>query len=106
MIHRPDTTGTPLLAENEKVSPDVEFTPEELLKVIEYQAKKHNRPRLHEAAWWIVQAIEKEVALDIPHCWICLKDEAVAVCTSIYFELCCLIYGEMFFQPTQLSGLC
>ena len=35
---RPDTTGTPLLVENEKVSPDVEFTPEELLKVIEYQA--------------------------------------------------------------------
>ena len=27
---RPDTTGTPLLVENEKVSPDVEFTPEEL----------------------------------------------------------------------------
>ena len=30
---RPDTTTTPLLAENGKVSPDVEFTPEELLKV-------------------------------------------------------------------------
>ena len=72
---RPDTTTTPLLVENGKVSPDVEFTPEELLKVFEYQAKKHNRPRMHDAAWGIVQAIEKEdfitgaEILDIPPVW-------------------------------------
>ena len=47
---RPDTTTTPLLVENGKMSPDVEFTPEKLLKVFEYQVTKHNRPRLHEAA--------------------------------------------------------
>ena len=33
---RPDTTTTPLLVENGKMSPDVEFTPKELLKVFEY----------------------------------------------------------------------
>ena len=27
-----------------------------------------------------------------------------AVCVHIYFELCCLIVGEIVFQPTQLSG--
>ena len=43
---RPDTTATPLLVENGKVSPDVEFTPTQLLKVFEYLADKHNKPRL------------------------------------------------------------
>ena len=38
---RPDTTATPLLVENGKVSPDVEFTPTQLLKVFEYLADKH-----------------------------------------------------------------
>ena len=32
-----------------------------------------------------------------------MKDVAAAV-VRIYFELCCLIVGETFFQPTQLSG--
>ena len=79
---RPDTTTTPLLVENGKVCPDVEFTPEELLKVFEYQATKHNRPRMHEAAWGIVQAIEKEdfitgaEILDIPPAWWEKKDIA------------------------------
>ena len=36
-------------------------------------------------------------------CLICVKDVAAAV-VRIYFELCCLIVGETFFQPTQLSG--
>ena len=31
--------------------------------------------------------------------WICVKDVAAAVCTSIYFELCCLITGEFFSSP-------
>ena len=81
---RPDTTTTPLLVENGKVSPDVEFTPEELLKVFEYQAKQHNRPRLHDAAWGIVQAIEKEdfingaEILNIPQAWWEKKDIAQA----------------------------
>ena len=74
---RPDTTATPLLVENGKVSPDVEFTPGELPKVFEYQAKKskHNRPRMHVAAWGIVQAIEKDdlitgaEILNIPKAW-------------------------------------
>ena len=57
---RPDTTATPLLVENGKVSPDVEFTPTQLLKVFEYLADKHNKPRLHDAAWGIVQAIDTE----------------------------------------------
>ena len=57
---RPDTTTTPLLVENGKVSPDVEFTPTQLLKVFEYLAVKHNKSRLHDAAWGIVQAIEIE----------------------------------------------
>ena len=57
---RPDTTATPLLVENGKVSPDVEFTPIQLLKVFEYLADKHNKPRLHDAAWGIVQAIDTE----------------------------------------------
>ena len=39
-------------------------------------------------------------------CLICVKNVATDVCASIYFELCCLIVGETFFQPTQLSGLC
>ena len=40
-------------------------------------------------------------------CWLVVKDVHVAatVCASIYFELRCLIVGETFFQPTQLSGL-
>ena len=36
-------------------------------------------------------------------CLICVKNVAAAV-VRIYFELCCLIVGETFFQPTQLSG--
>ena len=36
-------------------------------------------------------------------CLICVKDVAAAV-VCIYFELFCLIVGETFFQPTQLSG--
>ena len=32
-----------------------------------------------------------------------MKDVAAAV-VRIYFELCCLIVGETFFQPTQLSS--
>ena len=51
---------TPLLVENGKVSPDVEFTPTQLLKVFEYLADKHNKSRLHDAAWGIVQAIDTE----------------------------------------------
>ena len=35
--------------------------------------------------------------------WICVKNVAAAV-VRIYFELCCLIVGVTFFQPTQLSG--
>ena len=35
-----------------------------------------------------------------------MKNLAANVCASIYFELCCLIVGETFFQPTQLSGFC
>ena len=54
---RPETTATPLLVENGKVSPDVEFTPTQLLKVFECLADKHNKSRLHDAAWGIVQAI-------------------------------------------------
>ena len=57
---RPDTTATPLLVENGKVSPDVGFTPTQLLKVFEYLADKHNKPRLHDAAWGIVQAMDTE----------------------------------------------
>ena len=30
----------------------------------------------------------------------------IYVSIFMYFELCCLIVGETFFQPTQLSGLC
>ena len=53
---RPDTTTTPLLVENgRKVSKDVEFTPTQLLKVFEYLADKHNKSRLHDAAWGILQ---------------------------------------------------
>ena len=48
---RPDTTGTPLLVENEKVSPDVEFTSETLLKWLEGLAAKKNKPQLRERAW-------------------------------------------------------
>ena len=72
---RPDTTATPLLVENGKVSPDVEFTPIQLLKVFEYLADKHNKPRLHDAAWGIVQAIDTEdyttgaEILDIDPAW-------------------------------------
>ena len=72
---RPDTTATPLLVENGKVSPDVEFTPTQLLKVFEYLADKHNKSRLHDAAWGIVQAIEIEdyttgaEILDIDPAW-------------------------------------
>ena len=36
-------------------------------------------------------------------CLICVKNVATAV-VRIYFELCCLIVGETFSQPTQLSG--
>ena len=72
---RPDTTATPLLVENGKVSPDVEFTPTQLLKVFEYLADKHNKSRLHDAAWGIVQAIDTEdyttgaEILDIDPAW-------------------------------------
>ena len=30
-------------------------------------------------------------------CWFVVKDVAIAGCTSICFELCCLIVGESFF---------
>ena len=69
------TTATPLLVENGKVSPDVEFTPTQLLKVFEYLADKHNKSRLHDAAWGIVQAIDTEdyttgaEILDIDPAW-------------------------------------
>ena len=33
-------------------------------------------------------------------CWAGVG-RAATVSTSIYFELCCLIVGEFFFQPTQ-----
>ena len=38
-------------------------------------------------------------------CWLVVKDVAIAGCTSICFELCCLIDGEFFFQPTQLGDV-
>ena len=31
---------------------------------------------------------------------------AAAGCAAFCFELCCLIVGEIFFQSTQLSGVC
>ena len=49
-----------------------------------YLAKKHNRPRLHDAAWEIAQAINKEdhitgaEILDIDQAWWEKKDIAQA----------------------------
>ena len=57
------------------MSPDVEFAPTQLLKVFEYLADKHNKSRLHDAAWGIAQAIEIEdyttgaEILDIDPAW-------------------------------------
>ena len=40
-------------------------------------------------------------------CWLVVKDVAAAGCTSICFELCCLIVGESFFPayPAERSAL-
>ena len=40
-------------------------------------------------------------------CWLVVKDAAIAGCTSICFELCCLILGESFFPayPAERCAL-
>ena len=38
--------------------------------------------------------------------WICVTDEAIAGCASIYFELCCLIVDETFFLVHPAERFC
>jgi hypothetical protein len=100
---RPDTTATLLLVENGKVSPDVEFTPTQLLKVFEYLANKHNKSRLHDAAWGIVQAIDTEdyttgaEILDIDPAW--WEKKAIA---QAHVRLIRAVFGNA--EPMNVFG--